>query len=68
MKDKGGMSRILIISIIAFALLLGIILISALTTDERIALQNELNILEGNLSDSGYNWLMNYTNGGIKNG
>ena len=55
------MSRLFIIGIIVFVLLLGIMLISALTSDEQNALQNELNLLEQNLSGDGYGWFANYS-------
>jgi len=46
-----GLSLILIISLA--------IIISALTDDERASLQSELDSLENELSNNGYNWLIN---------
>lgn len=59
-NEKRGIGKIAIIGIFAFALLFGIILISALTTEEQNALLNELNSLENELSDNNYGWLVNY--------
>ena len=56
---KWGRTSLLLIGIILISIILLIIVVSALTDDERISLQFELNSLSGNLTDSGYGWLIN---------
>jgi len=56
MRNKFLLIGIFLIAIFSFT-----ILIHALTSDEQAVLQNELESLESNLTNSGYSWLMNYS-------
>ncbi len=58
MKDKSGRSKILLIGIVLFIISL-ITLISFVKASQNQSLEEELASLEQNLSDSGYNWLVN---------
>jgi len=57
---KGGNSKLMLIGISIILLISLVVLVKALTDDERTNLENELNNLTSSLSDSGYNWLVNY--------
>ena len=65
-NGKRGKTSLLLIVIILISIIILIIVVSALIDDERASLQNELNSLQENLSDSGYSWLVNQNgiNGG----
>ena len=59
--NKKGVSKLFIL-IAGILLMLSLaILVKALTDNERSSLQNELSQLENNLTNNGYNWLINYS-------
>src|SRR4030042_5139379 len=63
-NKKGGNkrgSKLMLIGI-GLILLAGlIVIVSALTDADKARLQNELNSLEANLTNSGFDWLVNYS-------
>ena len=61
-SKKGEIKKqVVLIGLLLISIILLIIVVSALTDDERAGLQNELNSLQENLTDSGYSWLVNYS-------
>lgn len=66
---EGVRNRIMAL-VMAVIILIGfIVIVLALTTEEHYALQDKLDNLESSLSESGYGWLINYSeiNGGNVN-
>ncbi|MEK6936026.1 MAG: hypothetical protein AABW67_04500 [Nanoarchaeota archaeon] len=59
-KDKRGILRSLIILASALLFISSLIfLVSSLTSEERAALESELNSLTADLDSQGYSWLVN---------
>jgi len=66
-KNNWMRNKFLLIGILGILLISSVVIISALTSDEQTVLQNELESLESNLTNSGYSWLVNYSTGLIIN-
>ena len=60
LKNNNAVRKITIPGVVLLIVLSFVVLVSALTSDERNQLQNELNNLTAELSNQGYSWLTDY--------
>ncbi|MEK6936024.1 MAG: hypothetical protein AABW67_04490 [Nanoarchaeota archaeon] len=65
LKNNNVVRKIIISGVVLLVVLSFIILVSALTSEDRASLQGELDNLTSQLSDSRYSWL---TNNNLNNG
>lgn len=60
LKDNNAVRKIIISGVVLLGILSLVILVSALTDNEKASLQSELNNLTFELNNSDYSWLVNY--------
>ena len=62
LKNNNAVRKIIISGVVLLVVLSFIILVSALTFDERAVLESELDNLNAELNNQGYSWLINHNN------